>query len=106
MSDTKAFSSNKDDAEKRLHDVTWTAPGFDSAPLPSTSQGFIMLTSINQPADALGSGKWQNSENKMKIIFFLTVSNRVVQHQPGSKLEFLHFVAQWHSVTVAPNKDW
>ena len=25
----------------------------------------------------------------------------VVQRQPGSKLEFLHFVAQWHSVTVA-----
>ena len=48
MSDTKAFSSNKDDAEKRLHDVTWTAPGFDS-PLPSTSQGFIMLTPINRP---------------------------------------------------------
>ena len=56
MSDTKAFSSNKDDAEKRLHDVTWTAPGFDSAPLPSTSQGLIMLTSINQQANVLGSG--------------------------------------------------
>ena len=25
----------------------------------------------------------------------------VVQRQPGSKLEFLHFVAQWHSGTVA-----
>ena len=25
----------------------------------------------------------------------------VVQRRPGSKLEFLHFVAQWHSVTVA-----
>ena len=55
MSDTNAFSSNKDDAEKRLHDVTWTAPGFDSAPLPSTSQGFIMLTPINQPAKDLSS---------------------------------------------------